>query len=151
MEVSVFSVVLVSVFLLAVSMPALSSTFCSDVRFVLEFWTDSSADSGFVDTPCGDDDVPGDIIAGEFRCCCCCCCSNSYSLSKRFLSGCALFDETDVVGETDDDIGDVAIGGVLLLVLDCVRFTVGLFRFDDTSLCISDVDSWGASAGDKSA
>jgi hypothetical protein len=50
----------------------------------------------------------GDFIVGEFRCC-----SSSYSLIKRFFSGCALFDETDVVGDAEDEMGDVAIGGLL--------------------------------------
>ncbi len=78
-----------------------SSVFCSGIIGLI----DSSVDSIFVVGGVGD------FIVGEFRCCCCC--SNSYSLIKRFLSGCALFDETDVVGDADDDIGDVAIGGLL--------------------------------------
>lgn len=63
-------------------------------------------------------ETTGEIIAGEFRCCCCCSCS--YSLIKRFFNGCALFDETDVVGEADDDTGDAIVGGVLPLTLLCI-------------------------------
>jgi hypothetical protein len=50
---------------------------------------------------------------GEFRCC-----SSSYSLIKRFLSECVLFDELAAVG-------DGTIGGVLLVL------TGGLFKLDE--------------------
>jgi hypothetical protein len=71
--------------------------------------------SGIVDSVFVDVVGLGNIRAGELRCCCCCC-SSSYSLIKRFLSGCALFDETDVVGDADDETGDVAIGGVIVWI-----------------------------------
>lgn len=95
-------------------------------------------------------DTSGDGNVGEFRCCCCC--SNSYSLSKRFLSGCALFDEADVTGDTDADIGDVTIGGVLLLVLIFVELGFGLFRLDGWSTLIVNGESyWISAVGDDSA
>ncbi len=72
----------------------------------------------------------GEIVAGEFRCCCC---SSSYSLIKRFLSGCALFDETDVVGDAADETGDVAIGGVF-------PWIGSLFVDNDDSCWVSDGD-----------
>jgi hypothetical protein len=52
--------------------------------------------------------VGGVDATGDFRCCSC-----SYSLIKRFLSGCELF---------DDVVGDEAIGGVP---------ADGLFKLDD--------------------
>jgi len=84
---------------LAVSTSETSSVVCSGI-VGFELLIGSSVGGGV-----------GDFIVGEFRCCCCC--SSSYSLIKRFLSECALFDETDAVGDVDDEIGDVAIGGLL--------------------------------------
>lgn len=52
---------------------------------------------------------------GEFRCC-----SSSYSLIKRFLSECALFDEPEGVGEETN-------GGVELVL----TITGGLFALDE--------------------
>ena len=71
-----------------------------------------------VDTIGGDADAGtmSEAAVGELCCsCCCCCCSNSYSLINRFLSEWGLFEEIEVVGDADDDTGEVAIGGVLLL------------------------------------
>ncbi len=98
----------------AVSTFEISSVVCSDIVGVgLGISSSDFADGGV-----------GDLIAGEFRCC-----SSSYSLIKRFLSGWALVEETEVVGETDE-MGD------------------GLLRFDvwstlvgkDDSCCVSDDD-----------
>ncbi len=106
---------------LAVSTSETSSRFCSEI-VVFELLTGSSVVGGV-----------GDLITGEFLCCCC---SSSYSLIKRFLSGWALFDDTDVVGDADDDMGDVDIGG--------------LFGFDDGSIFIINDDSCWVSDEDES-
>lgn len=71
--------------------------------------------------------ITGEFVAGEFRCCC----SSSYSLIKRFFSGCALFEETDVVGDADDETGETMAGGVLPLMLACNGLIGGLLRFDE--------------------
>lgn len=110
------------------SVSDMSSIFCSRL---VEFGG-SSVDSGFV----GGGGGVGDLVTGEFRCCCCCCCSNSYSLIKRFFSGWALFDEIDVVGDADDDIGDADIGG--------------LFKFDGWSVFIDNGGSCWVSDEDES-
>jgi hypothetical protein len=65
----------------------------------------------------------GETRTGELRCCSC-----SYSLIKRFFNGCALFDDTDVVGEFAEDTGDAINGGVTPLEL-----IGGLRRLDDES------------------
>lgn len=81
------------------------------------------------------DVVDGGGTTGEFRCC-----SSSYSLIKRFLSGCALFDAA--VGG-----GDVGIGGVLLTLVSVDTGLVdGLFSVDECSLVIG---SDGASEEDE--
>ena len=72
--------------------------------------------------------ITGEIVAGEFRCCCC---SSSYSLIKRFFSGWALFEETDVVGDADDETGEAMAGGVLPLMVACNGLIGGLLRFDE--------------------
>ncbi len=108
-----------------------------------ELLVDSSVVSDFVAVGGGGVDITGDTITGEFRCC-----SSSYSLIKRFLSGCALFDEIDVVGDVDDETGDVAIGGVLVLVFVCIGLIGGLLRFDDWSTLIDNDDSCCGSDGD---
>lgn len=112
---------------LVVSTSETSLVFCSGI-VEFELLIGSSIDSVFVVGGVGD--LEG---AGEFRCCCC---SNSYSLIKRFLSGWALLDDTDVVGDADDDIGDVDIGGLL--------------RFDGWSTFIVNEDSCWVSDEDES-
>jgi hypothetical protein len=81
----------------------------------------SSIGSGLVDGGVGD------LAAGEFRCC-----SSSYSLIKRFLSGWALVEETEVVGDTDAETGD------------------GLLRFDVWSTLVGKDDSCWVSDDDES-
>ena len=109
----------------------------------------SSDDSVVADVSGGgvvDAGIAGETAVGEFRCCCSC----SYSLIKRFFSGCALFDDTDVVGDAEEDTGEVAIGGVLLLGLVCIGLIGELRGFDDESTFMDNVVSYWGSAGDGS-
>lgn len=71
---------------------------------------------------------------GEFRCCCSC----SYSLMSLFFNGCALFDVADVVGETEDETGELIVGGVFPVVMVNVGPCGGLLKFGDCSrFCVN--------------
>ena len=71
----------------------------------------------------------GETVVGELRCCCCCSCS--YSLISRFFSGCALFDETEVVGDAEDDTGELIVGGVFPVATVSIGLIGGLLRLDE--------------------